>query len=84
MQHNVLLMQHLLRKIINDSLRTDVALLYPPYQIALACLHLACILNNKEKEIRNFFADLAVDLEKVTLFLKSSPQRIMFAHAFVF
>jgi len=52
-------------KIINDSLRTDVALLYPPYQIALASLHLACILNNKEKEIRNFFADLAVDLEKI-------------------
>ena len=28
-------------RIINDSLRTDVSLLYPPYQIAIACLQIA-------------------------------------------
>ena len=30
-------------KVINDSLRTDVPLLYPPYQIALAALHVALV-----------------------------------------
>lgn len=28
-------------RIINDSLRTDVSLLYPPYMIAIGCLQLA-------------------------------------------
>lgn len=28
-------------RVINDSLRTDVSLLYPPYMIAIGCLQLA-------------------------------------------
>uniref|UniRef100_A0A915IDD3 Cyclin-like domain-containing protein n=1 Tax=Romanomermis culicivorax TaxID=13658 RepID=A0A915IDD3_ROMCU len=52
-------------KFINDSLRTDVSILYPPYQIALACLHLASVIVNKEKDLRQWFAELAVDMQKV-------------------
>lgn len=52
-------------KFINDSLRTDASLLYPPYQIALACLHLASVVSNKDKDMKNWFAELCVDLEKV-------------------
>jgi len=50
-------------RIVNDSLRTDVSLLYPPYQIALACIHMACVIHNKD--CKNWFAELRVDLEKV-------------------
>ena len=35
--------QSLAWKAINDSLRTDIPLLYPPYQIAIAALHLAVV-----------------------------------------
>ncbi|CAF1310664.1 unnamed protein product [Didymodactylos carnosus] len=34
-------------RIINDSLKTDVSLLYPPYKIALACLLLSCLHRDK-------------------------------------
>jgi len=50
-------------KIINDSLRTDVSLMYPPYQIALACLHIASVMLNKD--LKQWFAELSVDMEKV-------------------
>lgn len=50
-------------RIINDSLRTDVSLLYPPYMISLAALHMACVI--QQKDARQWFAELAVDLEKV-------------------
>nr|ACO14685.1 Cyclin-C [Caligus clemensi] len=50
-------------RVVNDSLRTDVCLLYPPYQIALACLHIACAILNKD--CVQWFAELNVDLEKV-------------------
>eukprot|EP00096_Caligus_rogercresseyi_P011353 TRINITY_DN4440_c0_g1_i1.p1 TRINITY_DN4440_c0_g1~~TRINITY_DN4440_c0_g1_i1.p1 ORF type:complete len:275 (+),score=90.61 TRINITY_DN4440_c0_g1_i1:1195-2019(+) len=50
-------------RVVNDSLRTDVCLLYPPYQIALACLHIACVILNKD--CVQWFAELNVDLEKV-------------------
>ncbi|CAG0912858.1 unnamed protein product [Notodromas monacha] len=51
-------------KVINDSLRTDVSLLYPPYIIALGALHIACILSNKETA-KQWFAELNVDLNSV-------------------
>ena len=48
---------------VNDSLRTDVSLLYPPYQIALACIHMACVVLSKDT--KTWFAELHVDLDRV-------------------
>uniref|UniRef100_A0A336MPZ8 Cyclin-C n=1 Tax=Culicoides sonorensis TaxID=179676 RepID=A0A336MPZ8_CULSO len=50
-------------RIINDSLRTDVSLLYPPYQIAIGCLQIACVI--LQKELKSWFAELNVDMDKV-------------------
>jgi len=50
-------------RIVNDSLRTDVALMYPPYQIALSCIHMACVILNKD--CKQWFVELHVDLDKV-------------------
>lgn len=50
-------------RIINDSLRTDVSLLYPPYQIAIGSLHIACVI--LQKELKGWFAELNVDMDKV-------------------
>lgn len=49
--------------VINDSLRTDVSLLYPPYLIALAALHMAAVI--QQKDLKLWFAELTVDLSKV-------------------
>ncbi|CAD6993058.1 cyclin-C [Ceratitis capitata] len=51
-------------RIVNDSLRTDVCLLYPPYQIAIACLQIACVILQKDST-KTWFAELNVDLDKV-------------------
>ncbi|EDW14459.1 cyclin-C [Drosophila mojavensis] len=51
-------------RIVNDSLRTDVCLLYPPYQIAIACLQIACVILQKDST-KQWFAELNVDLDKV-------------------
>ncbi|TRY63654.1 hypothetical protein TCAL_02049, partial [Tigriopus californicus] len=50
-------------RLVNDSLRTDVSLLFPPYQIALACIHMACTA--KGVDAKNWFAELNADLDKV-------------------
>ncbi|KAL1518204.1 hypothetical protein ABEB36_001865 [Hypothenemus hampei] len=50
-------------RIVNDSLRTDVCLLYPPYQIAIGCLGIACVILQKDQ--KTWFAELNVDLEKI-------------------
>lgn len=50
-------------RVVNDSLRTDVCLLYAPYQIALGCLQIACVILGKD--MKTWFAELNVDLEKV-------------------
>ncbi|XP_067669409.1 cyclin-C-like isoform X2 [Haliotis asinina] len=50
-------------RIVNDSLRTDVPLIFPPYIIALACLHMACVI--KQKDIKQWFAELSVDMDKI-------------------
>jgi cyclin C len=50
-------------RIINDSLRTDVCLLYPPYQIALAAVYMACVVKNKDP--CEFFKELCVDMDKI-------------------
>uniref|UniRef100_A0AAY5KH96 Cyclin-C n=1 Tax=Esox lucius TaxID=8010 RepID=A0AAY5KH96_ESOLU len=50
-------------RIVNDTYRTDLCLLYPPFMIALACLHVACVV--QQKDARQWFAELSVDMEKV-------------------
>lgn len=50
-------------RIVNDSLRTDVCLLYPPYQIAIGCLQIACVI--LQKDHKAWFAELNVDIEKI-------------------
>uniref|UniRef100_K1PU71 Cyclin-C n=1 Tax=Magallana gigas TaxID=29159 RepID=K1PU71_MAGGI len=49
-------------RIINDSLRTDVCLLYPPYLIALACLHIASVI--QQKDLKQWLAECSVDMDK--------------------
>lgn len=56
-------------RIVNDSLRTDVSLLYPPHQIALSCLHMACVILGKDS--RQWFAELHVDFDKIQEISKS-------------
>ncbi|KAJ8919631.1 hypothetical protein NQ315_006157 [Exocentrus adspersus] len=50
-------------RIVNDSLRTDVSLLYPPYQIAIGCLQIACVI--LQKDHKAWFAELNVDIERI-------------------
>ncbi|XP_041973724.1 cyclin-C [Aricia agestis] len=51
-------------RVVNDSLRTDVSLLYPPYQIAIAALNIACVMLGKEN-LKPWFAELNVDMDKI-------------------
>lgn len=50
-------------RIVNDSFRTDVCLLFPPFQIALAALHMASVILGKD--LRSWFAELSVDMDKI-------------------
>ena len=50
-------------RIVSDSLRTDVSLLFPPYLISLSCLHMACVILNKD--CRSWFSELHVDMERI-------------------
>ena len=52
-------------RIVNDSFRTDICLMYPPSLIALACLNIACAI--QKKDAKQWFAELNVDMEKVIL-----------------
>ncbi|VDN19031.1 unnamed protein product [Gongylonema pulchrum] len=52
-------------KICNDCTRTDLSLMYPPHQIAIACILIASVWTNRDKELKNWFAELAVDFEKI-------------------
>jgi len=56
-------------RIVNDSLRTDACLIYPPFQIALACLHMATVILGKD--CRNWFAELNVEMDKIQDISKS-------------
>ncbi|GAU97013.1 hypothetical protein RvY_08376-2 [Ramazzottius varieornatus] len=55
-------------KTVNDTLRTDLSLLYPPYLIALACLQIACL--TLQKDFKQWFAELNIDLEKMMEIVK--------------
>ena len=50
--------------VINDSYRTDIPLLYPPHQIAIACLHMACVITQKDT-YKSWFAELNIDFDKI-------------------
>jgi cyclin C len=54
-------------RVINDSLRTDVSLLYYPHQIALAAIFIAAMLTNrdKDKELNAWLTDFSVDFERL-------------------
>lgn len=73
-------------RIINDSLRTDVSLLFPPYQVGVGCAHCCDSVTNSmlcfsppqiaigclqiasvilQKDLKMWFAELNVDLDKV-------------------
>uniref|UniRef100_A0A1I8FRL1 Rab-GAP TBC domain-containing protein n=1 Tax=Macrostomum lignano TaxID=282301 RepID=A0A1I8FRL1_9PLAT len=47
-----------------QSLRTDACLHYPPYLIALAGIHIACLVCGKDAQAW-FVTELSVDLDKV-------------------
>ena len=49
--------------IVNDSYRTDICLLYPPYLIALSAIYLASFL--KDKDLKQWFSDLSVEMAEV-------------------
>ena len=50
-------------RIVNDSYRCDVCLMYPPYLIALAAIHIAAVVI--KKDIKSWFIELSVDMTKV-------------------
>ncbi|GAB6019825.1 hypothetical protein CHUAL_001366 [Chamberlinius hualienensis] len=50
-------------RIVNDSLRTDVGLLFPPFMIALACINMACVI--LQKDCKQWFAELNIDMEPI-------------------
>ncbi|CAF1195202.1 unnamed protein product [Adineta ricciae] len=52
-------------RIINDSLKTDAPLLYPPYEIALACLLLAATYRDKMPLLKQYMIDAQIDVERV-------------------
>ncbi|XP_070501121.1 cyclin-C [Chironomus tepperi] len=56
-------LQALSWRIINDSLRTDLSLLYAPHQIAIGALQIACVI--LQKELKTWFAELNVDMDKI-------------------
>lgn len=51
--------------IINDSLKTDAPLLYPPYEIALACLLLAATHRDKINTLKNYMIEAQIDVERI-------------------
>ncbi|CAF0995429.1 unnamed protein product [Didymodactylos carnosus] len=54
-------------RIINDTLKTDVCLLYPPYIITLACLFLSCHYCKKLDVCKQYLIDQGnnIDLEQL-------------------
>jgi len=49
--------------VINDSYRTDLSLMYPPYIIALAAIYLTS--NVKDKDLRQWFCELSIEMNEV-------------------
>ena len=53
------------RRLINDSLRTDVSILFPPYCIALAAIYMTAVY--LKVDAKDWFAELNVDMDVVSL-----------------
>ncbi|KAI1731294.1 cyclin-C [Ditylenchus destructor] len=55
-------------RICNDSLRSDVPLLYAPHQISIASIMAASVMNAREgdEQLKNWLSEMAVDFEKIT------------------
>lgn len=68
-------------RIINDSLRTDVSLLYPPYMIAVGCLQLAWYVYD-EWSFSIQLTETRVDWRFT--FLESSKNRISIQNIAIF
>ena len=51
---------------MNDSLKTDACLLFPPHQIAIACLVGATVLLKRNREMGPWFQELSVDYDAVS------------------
>jgi len=49
--------------ILNDSYRTDICVLYPPYLIALTCIYMASVL--LPCDLKQWFAELSVDMKEI-------------------
>lgn len=54
-------------RIINDSLKTDAPLLYPPYEIALAALLIAATYRDKAHTLKQYMIDVQLDVERLQL-----------------
>ena len=66
--------------IVNDTYRTDLCLLYPPYLIALASFYMACVkLEGKIKDTKQWFAELSVNMGEVRVsgFVRPSTSAIV-------
>ncbi|XP_057310724.1 cyclin-C-like [Hydractinia symbiolongicarpus] len=50
-------------RVVNDSLRSDVSLLYPPYMIALAAIYMACVF--EKRDCQQWFSELNVNMERI-------------------
>lgn len=50
-------------RIVNDTYRSDIVLLYPPYLIALATIHMAAVVH--KKDVKAWFAELSIDMTKI-------------------
>lgn len=50
-------------RIVNDTYRCDVCLMYPPYLIALASIHMSAVVH--KKDVRTWFGELSVDMTKI-------------------
>uniref|UniRef100_A0AC34R2Z9 Cyclin-like domain-containing protein n=1 Tax=Panagrolaimus sp. JU765 TaxID=591449 RepID=A0AC34R2Z9_9BILA len=53
-------------KIANDALRSDVCLLYPPHQIAVAALITAVVMNNRQEAFLNLFQETSTDYDAIS------------------
>ena len=49
---------------MNDSLRTDVSILFPPYCIALAAIYMTAVY--LKFDAKDWFAELNVDMDVVS------------------
>ncbi|KAE9554142.1 hypothetical protein FO519_002622 [Halicephalobus sp. NKZ332] len=57
-------------KIVNDSLRSDACLLFPPHQIAVASFMISVTLNKKENEFKKWFQELNTDYDEIFEIIK--------------